>query len=327
MARHNVRSIGGVGVKATVMRQIGQLAVVLALACSMTGGCYGSENAPSRAVLGLDQVVRIIHGSAGAGSPVMPGARSVIAPVVSPDGRMFAFDVQPPAGIGVPHRPEDADRLVVADWSGRVLRDTGRLLTGPAGWCGSISAIEWVGLDRLGVRCHENPTILVYGVTRLATGAVEATYYGQAFFWSPDRRHLAQIGPVPHFAPPWAQNPDVLIDAVTVGDARHPGGDDVHAPGDIMWAPDSSRIAYVDILARWKPRSVPPGQQDSGDGDWVDQREFLVISTVLGPTRAHRLNACAGGIPRWEDAGHVHVQCRGRALAFDITDKGFSPFR
>src|SRR5207247_10956638 len=52
--------------------------------------------------------------------------------------------------------------------------------------------------------------------TDITTGKVLRDLNGLFFTPSPDGKHVAHIGPIPHFAPPYAQSYYLQVDGVTI---------------------------------------------------------------------------------------------------------------
>ena len=76
----------------------------------------------------------------------------------------------------------------------------------------AVTRIDWLGNDRIGIDTHINPSLGQYRVVDVTTGEELASYSGYGFRPSPDSKHIAHAGWVPHFSPPFAKNDYLMID-------------------------------------------------------------------------------------------------------------------
>jgi hypothetical protein len=215
------------------------------------------------------------------------------APVISPDGKTIVY------GVMEPVTPEHLSPLhiVFLDWSGRELRRIDKVPTGELGGACGYGQIEWVDPTRLGITCEENPSLESYVVLDATSGKVLQRYMGLYFSWSPDRRVLAHVGPIMHFAPPPAQNYCLLFNNEPVyarncrsvvdvvrkpgtarnSPARFPNIHTIEYP--LVWSPDGKKIAFLvsvyDFVSNTK-------DNDQESGDIVNSRGFLAIVSADG---------------------------------------------
>jgi hypothetical protein len=155
----------------------------------------------------------------------------------------------------------------------------------PEAPCASILSIMWVGNHALGAECHINPSLSEYVETDLQTGQTTRDLLGFDFEPSPNGQHVAHVGWMPHFAPPYAKSEYLQIDRTTVYPL--PSGlkpleqDNATIPPQVVqqhgltyagihefrsrlyWSPDSQRIAFIDCTYDWTantPRSMSAGE-------------------------------------------------------------------
>ncbi|MDP9171563.1 MAG: hypothetical protein M3N54_13170 [Acidobacteriota bacterium] len=83
--------------------------------------------------------------------------------------------------------------------------------------CARILNISWASEERaIGVECHANPSLSEYVEIGLSSGKTLRDLVGIGFTPSPTGDHIAWIGPITHFAPPYRQSNYLLIDGMRV---------------------------------------------------------------------------------------------------------------
>ena len=180
----------------------------------------------------------------------------------------------------------------------------------PAEPCSSILSIAWVGDNVVSAVCHGNPSMSEYLEIDLSTGQTVRDLVGYNFTVSPDRKEVAHVGQIPHFAPPYAKSEYLQIDHTTIYPL--PKGISpaeqkelpewtkvVHQKGLIYqgihefmpwmyWSPNSQRIALVDCTYDWKANRAE--SQSEGDGEESNRRCSLVVVSKHGEAVLFPLN-------------------------------------
>lgn len=214
-------------------------------------------------------------------------------PVISPDGKTIAYGVMELVG----QERLSPLHIVFLDWSGREVRRFDRVPTDEqGGYCG-YSEIDWIDPKRLGIACENNPSLEDYVILDAVSGRVLQRYMGLYFSWSPDRRVLAHIGPIVHFAPPSAQNYCLLlndkpvytlncrseVDSISKPRAapnspdRFPNIHTIEYP--LVWSPDGRKIAFLVNVYDFLWNVSENGEETRG----IDNsRIFLAIVSVDG---------------------------------------------
>jgi hypothetical protein len=166
--------------------------------------------------------------------------------------------------------------VVVQDSSGQIIRQFHVIPSGADGHpCMSILRIVWVSDNSIGAECHLTPSASEYVETDITTGKVLRDLNGLFFTPSPDGKHVAHIGPIPHFAPPYAQSYYLQVDGVTIyplprgsnpsrtrdlspPDVVEPKGDTwvgIHDIKSLIWSSDSKSVEFNDCTYDWTPAS------------------------------------------------------------------------
>jgi hypothetical protein len=196
-------------------------------------------------------------------------AQTIEHPKLSPTGKLKAYyTLCSEQSGGCP------PSVVVQDASGRVLREFHVITRGADGHpCMSILDIVWVSDNSIGAECHLTPSASEYVETDITTGKALRDLNGLLFTPSPDGKHVAHIGPIPHFAPPYAQSYYVQVDGVTIypltrgarpsrtrdqspPDVVEPKGDTwvgIHDIESLMWSSDSNSVEFNDCTYDWTP--------------------------------------------------------------------------
>jgi hypothetical protein len=108
--------------------------------------------------------------------------------------------------------------VVVLDADGNRLRSfqPQPAALGGTGPCASILKISWASAERtIGVECHVNPSLSEYVEVDPFTGETLRDLAGYWFTPSIPENHVAYVGPIIHFAPPYRQSNYLLIDGMT----------------------------------------------------------------------------------------------------------------
>jgi hypothetical protein len=217
------------------------------------------------------------------------------------DGRLKSDPVLSPSGKRIAYyelcfetdKRACPPRLVLLDLEGRQLQAFHAMTKdGP---CISILRIEWVSEDGIAAECHMNPSVSEYIETELTSGKIVRDLFGYDFTPSPDGKHMAHVGPYPHFAPLRAHSNYLQIDDTTIyplppGAKPHEGRADVvvqrgkrsvgiHDFGsEFKWSPDSVRVAFTDCTYDWIDANpdVPEG------GAEVNNRCRVVVVELTG---------------------------------------------
>ena len=154
--------------------------------------------------------------------------------------------------------------------------------------CASILGTSWVGSDVIGVECHLNPSLSEYVEVNLTSGKIVRDLLGYGFTSSPDGGLVAHVGPVIHFAPPFAQSNYLMMDNTTVYPLPEGTGPVTRKPYEaspdvvqkqgakhigihsfvprFAWSPSSTRVAFIDCVFDWiESGAVDPGGSPIGD--------------------------------------------------------------
>jgi len=247
-----------------------------------------------------------------------PRGASLTAPVVSPDGKTIVYGVRE---LVAPERLSPL-HIVFLDWSGRELRRFDTVTTEYGGACG-YGSIEWIDAARLGVECEYNPSAAIYAILDAGSGRVLRQYMGLYFSWSPDRRTLAYVGLITHFAKPPAQNYCLHFNEKAVytpsctsqieplrkgprspkAPDRYPNIHTIDYP--LVWSPDGSKIAFVESVYDfiWNEPS-------KGEDDFANSRLYLAIVPLSGRAVGYKLTGSAGSAPQltWLDGARIELK-------------------
>jgi hypothetical protein len=168
--------------------------------------------------------------------------------------------------------------------------------------CPSIFSIVWAGSHAVGAECHINPSLNEYVETDISTGQVTRDLLGFDFEPSPDGRHVAHVGWMPHFAPPPAKSYYLQIDRTTVyplppgvgpveqkGLSKPPSVVQQHGltysgvhefASRLFWSPDSQRIALIDCTYDWTANTLTASS--AGEGEESNRRCSLAVVSPGG---------------------------------------------
>jgi hypothetical protein len=154
--------------------------------------------------------------------------------------------------------------------------------------CASILNIFWTSGERaIGVECHANPSLSEYVEIDISTGKTLRDLVGIEFTPSPAGDHIACIGPLIHFAPPYRQSNYLRIDGMTIyplpKGARPLVEKASEQPIDVVqqigarfvgihnfvsgfsWAPDSKKVAFIDCISDWVEKGTDSGGGSIGE--------------------------------------------------------------
>jgi len=168
--------------------------------------------------------------------------------------------------------------------------------------CASILSIVWASEHAVGAECHINPSTSEYIETDVSTGQVTRDLLGFDFVPSPDGKHVAHVGWMPHFSPPPYHSWYLQIDRITVyplpqgmspveqKNASMPPNviqqrgqtyAGIHEfASSLFWSPDSERVACIDCTYDWTANS--PMFSSAGDGTESNRHCLLAIVSVSG---------------------------------------------
>jgi hypothetical protein len=262
-----------------------------------------------------------------------PRGTDLAAPAISPDGRTIVYGLR---------KLIDPDHLsplhiVFLDWSGQELRRIDKVptdeLESPCGY----GSIEWIDSARLGVKCEYNPSAENYVILDVGSGKVLKQYMGLYFSWSPDRRTLAHVALIMHFARPPAQNHCLHFNEKAVytpnctsqveplrknprspkSPDRYPNIHTIYSP--LAWSLDGSKVAFVvsvyDLV--WNE----PSKEDD---DFVNSRQYLAIVPLSGRAVGYKLTGSVGAYPQlsWLDGTRIDLKSKpnegGYHRTFDL---------
>ena len=220
--------------------------------------------------------------------------RSKLHAVVSPSEREIAYYEQ------CPQSENCIPSIVILDLDGQRLktfRPIGEDDPAPEP-CGSSLDIFWLTQTSISALCHDNPSLSEYIETDLISGKTVRYLRGLDFTPSPDRKYIAHVGPIVHFAAPIFQSYYLYFDKTVVyplprgmrPTQKEP--DVVRRRGSIwtgvhqfvsrlFWSPDSTRVALVDCLFDW----IEKGVADDGAtpvGDRTNRRCYVAVVAGTG---------------------------------------------
>jgi hypothetical protein len=220
--------------------------------------------------------------------------KSKLQAVLSPSNNQIAYYEQ------CPQSENCTPSIIVLDLDGRRLKTFQPMTQAvpPAGPCGSILDIFWLTETSIGAVCHGNPSLSESLETNLASGKTVRDLLGLGFTPSPDRKFVAYVGPIVHFAAPIDQSYYLYIDKTVVyplprgvrptekepNVVRRRGSTwiGIHEfVSQFVWSPDSERIAFVDCLSDWIEQGV--GVDGATPiGDITNRRCFVAVVARTG---------------------------------------------
>jgi hypothetical protein len=231
--------------------------------------------------------------------------------------------------------------VVILDMEGRRLKTFHPMAEGPGKPCASILGILWLTETSVAAECHINPSLNVYVETDLRSGKTIRDLLGYGFTPSPDRKYVAHVGPIVHFAPPIHQSKYLQIDQTTVYPLPK-GTQPTEREPDVVrqkrgstwigvhefvskffWSPDSERIAFVDCLFDWIEKGVG-ADEATPIGDITNRRCFVAVVARTGQSVLFPI----GGRPdfdadtvnfSWDGPNQLMVQIAGTSRKFSIS--------
>ena len=253
--------------------------------CALLLLCSVSQAAEFRVDVRNNEVWLIRDGQA---RQLTRDGKSKIQAVLSPSAAQIAYYEQCPQGENC------LPSIVILDLEGARQKSV-PVMAGAVGDpepCASILRIWWLADATIAAECHRNPSLSEYVETDLRMGKTIKDLLGYGFTPSPDGKHVAHVGPYPHFAPPPAQSNYLQIDKLTVyplpkGERPSEQRPEVARQGrtgwtgihnffsDFFWSPDSERVAFVDGLSDWDEAA---GARDG----FTDVRYFVVVVSRSG---------------------------------------------
>lgn len=246
------------------------------------------------------------------------------SPAVSPDGAKILYINYCVEGEGC------TPNAVILDWNGVPLKRIERLRHFRSDRdCMSVTSHEWLSDDRIGIECHINPSLGKYLAIEIESGETVHSYTGFWFTWSPDRKTLAHVGFMVHFAPAFAHNYRLEFDDTT---AYPPDGNETAQPDPrdarlyrdihkficgkpcLAWSPDSRYVALIDRIYDWHADAF-----GSYRGSESNPRYFLVVVSRDGRAMRHALSA----VPRspvleWLASERLRLTSDGASETFAI---------
>jgi hypothetical protein len=213
----------------------------------------------------------------------------------------------------------------------------------PAVPCASILSIEWLRPTVIAVECHVNPSLSEYIETDFTTGETVRDLLGYDFTPSPDKKRIAHVGWIIHFAPPYAQSNYLQVENTTIyplpKGAKPVEQKLLEGPPDVVrnkglmysgihgfmpglaWSPDASRIALLDCTFDWTANHE--GSLAAADGKESNSRCSIAVVSLSGENTQRELD---GILPRdlfqahlsWTNVHRLSLTTNGIAKNFEI---------
>jgi len=186
--------------------------------------------------------------------------------------------------------------------------------------------LKWLDPRLLLIQCQINPSVGLYQEVDVATGKTLLSGLGSGFERSPDGRHLAHMGWVPHFSAPYERSEYLTVDGEDVYPKPLAKGEElnfakrvgnryvnIHDLGQSwVWSPDSRLVALVDREFDWQLDST------GEEGGEVDEHYYLVVVGRQMPARRVKLDS--GDDVRWIDSQTIETGKAGSTKMFRIAD-------
>ena len=247
--------------------------------------------------------------------------------LLSPAGGSVAYYQTCPKD---PHRIRCLPTIVVINRTGSrvsAFRPGRGQLTDPS--CDNLSILGWIGDRIIASQCHINPSLEEYFESDISSGRTTRDLLGYDFTPSPDRKRIAHVGWIVHFAPPYAHSNYLQLDNTTVyplpsgtkplpGKNGDPPPEVVHHEGasylgihefhsEFFWAPDSRHVAFIDCIYNWT--SDRPAALSVADGQESHRRCSAVIVSPTGSFDQLPLTVSPGLVRlSWISARELSVQ-------------------
>ena len=260
--------------------------------------------------------------------------KSKLQAEVSPSGNRIAYYEQ------CPQAEHCTPSIIILDLEGRRLKAFQPLAEAlpPAGPCASILGFFWLKETTIAAECHINPSLGEYVETDINTGKTVRDLLGYGFTPSPDRKYIAHVGPIVHFAPPIDQSNYLYIDQLVtypLPKSAKPGEKEpqvVRQKGStwtgvhefipkFSWSPDSERVAFVDCMFDWVEKGI--GVDGATPvGDETNRRCFVAVVARSGQFSLFPIS----GDPvflnavefTWNGPNRVSAQIAGTSKQFQI---------
>lgn len=209
----------------------------------------------------------------------------------------------------------------------------------PASPCASILEIFWMTNTSIGAECHANPSLSEYVETDLASGKTIRDLLGIRFTPSPDRKYVAHVGPIVHFAPPFAQSYFLYVDNRVVyplPKGKRPTEQEpdivrqrgtrfvgIHEFGPkFYWSPDSERIAFVDCPFDWVEKGVA-ADGATPTGDETNRRCFVAVVGRNGRSSLFPISGASAVYDNttsfsWDAPNQLSARIAGTSMKFKI---------
>jgi hypothetical protein len=196
--------------------------------------------------------------------------------------------------------------------------------------CGEQTSLEWIHARRLVVHCRVNPSASAYTELDAITGETVYSGLGFGFTRSPDGRHIAHVGWIPHFSSPSERSHYLEIDGKPVypkpthrkqelNFARKVGNRyvSIHEfQQPWVWSPDSSLVALMDHEFDWEPRT------EGEIGSVTNERYYLVVAGAGLTARRVRIEESffEGGGIRWITNTSIEITGPKRKQEYRLAD-------
>lgn len=255
--------------------------------------------------------------------------------VLSPSDNQIAYYEQ------CPQAENCTPSIIILDLEGHRLK-TFQPMTGadpPSEPCGSILDIFWLTETRIGAECHRNPSLSEYVETDLASGKTVRDLLGLGFTPSPDRKYIAHVGPIVHFAAPIDQSYYLYLDKTVVYPLPRGVRPTEKEPNVVrrrgsrwigvhefvpkfVWSPDSERIAFVDCLFDWIEKGVAVDGA-TPIGDIVNRRCLVAVVARTGQAALFPISGTskvdANAVSfTWDSSTQLSARIAGTSRKFSI---------
>jgi hypothetical protein len=258
--------------------------------------------------------------------------KSKLQAVLSPSEKQIAYYEQ------CPQAENCTPSIIILDLEGHRLKTFQPMAQADslAEPCGSILDIFWVTETSIGTECHGNPSLSEYVETDLVSGKTVRDLLGLGFAPSPDRKYVAHVGPIVHFAAPIDQSYYLYIDKTVVYPLPRGMRPSENEPQilrrrgstwigvhefvpEFSWSPDSERIAFVDCLFDWIEKGVG-GDGATPIGDVTNRRCFVAVVARTGQAALFPISAVdANAVSfKWDSPTQLSTQIAGTSRKFTI---------
>jgi hypothetical protein len=251
-------------------------------------------------------------------------------PQASPNGKFIVYGAQESLG----ENRLSPLSVMILDLSGKEIRGFREVPMKKLGDICRQGSVGWVDDDRVGVECEYNPSGEDYVVLDAVSGKTESEFTGLYFSWSPDRRTLAHIGWIMHFATPANQNYCILFNDTPVytpgcsnevsatpkkasasraGSNHYQNIHEISYP--LVWSPDGRKLAFVEAIYDFDWGTDEKGEETRQTGNY---RFFLAIVSAGHAAVGYQMSEPVGE-PQLEWLNDSRVRVRSGANAFERT--------